>query len=48
MEVKLLDKLDQECVKLIFEAKELGLSIRDVEEFFLNQPKQTAKEISLK
>ncbi len=48
MEVKRLEKLDHEWVKLIFEAKDLGLSIQDVKEFFLNQSKVTVKEIPLK
>lgn len=45
---KRLEGLDQDWVKLISEAKELGLSIQDVEEFLLNHIKQTAKEISFK
>ncbi|WP_234987261.1 anti-repressor SinI family protein [Bacillus sinesaloumensis] len=43
-----MEGLDQDWVKLISEAKELGLSIQDVEEFLLNHIKQTAKEISFK
>lgn len=48
MGVKRLNRLDGEWVKLILEAKKLGLSTQEVKEFFLNQAKQTEKEILVK
>ncbi|MGG3942099.1 anti-repressor SinI family protein [Peribacillus psychrosaccharolyticus] len=38
-------ELDQEWIQLIVDAKELGLSIDDIREFFLYQQKEAKKEV---
>ena len=48
MGVITLEELELEWVQLIFEAKEIGLSIGDVREFLLSQLHETKIEFSLK
>ncbi|MEK3799146.1 anti-repressor SinI family protein [Peribacillus sp. FSL H8-0477] len=38
-------ELDQEWIQLIVDAKELGLSIDDIREFFLYQQEEAKKEV---